>query len=343
MLDPLATQSLGGSDARVPRLGFGGGTLGDPIEVISEEQAEETIRRAYELGIRYFDTAPWYGLTKSERRIGKTLQSFPRESYFLNTKVGRVFSRPTDPALVRRDRWKGGLSYDFRFDYSASGFQRSYEDSLGRMGLDRVNSLVIHDLDYKFHLNDFRVERCFKELTEGGGFDWLLERKRCGDIQAIGAGINQVEMFDAFLDRFDGLDYFLVAMPYTLLDQPALEGAFQRCQEKGVSVVVGAVYASGILAQGTKGDGRYGYETASEAIVERVKRIEDVCDRHGIPIGAAALQFPLGHPVVASVIPGGNSPEIVETNFRWMSLEIPQALWDELKAEGLLREDAPTP
>lgn len=342
-LDPFAVDSLGSSELKVPQLGFGGGTLGDPDEIISERQAEDTVLRAIELGIRFYDTAPWYGLTKSEHRLGHALRQNPRDGYILNTKVGRIFQRPKHPSAFSQSRWKGGLPFELRFDYTAEGFQRSYEDSLARLGVNTVDSLVIHDLDYKFHPDDEGVERRLHELDQGGGFDWLLEKKKTKEIKAIGVGMNQVEMFDRFLDRFDGLDFFLVAMTYTLLDQPTLDGPFSRCEERGISVVVGAVYASGILATGLKGPTRYEYEPAGKDIVEKVGRMETICERYGVPLGAVALQFPLWHPIVKSVIPGANSPQIVETNLEWLQMGIPEDLWKELKHVGLLREDAPTP
>jgi D-threo-aldose 1-dehydrogenase len=342
-IDPLAMSRLGKSEVFVPQLGFGCGTLGDPFEIISEEQAQATLEEAYNLGIRYFDTAPWYGLTRSEHRVGQFLMQKERESFTLNTKVGRIFSRPKNPATFNQNRWKGGLPFDLRFDYSCYGFERSYEDSLQRLGLNSVDILTVHDLDYKFHETEDRVARCLNELDKGGGFEWLLKLKKRGEIGAIGAGVNQVAMIKTFVDRFDGWDYFLVAMPYTLLDQPALDEAFDLCAERGISVVVGAVFASGILAKGTIGVPTYAYLPADAIVIGKTKQIEAICERYRIPLGAAALQFPLGHPYVKSVIPGGNSPEIVRTNLKWIKVSIPKDFWEELKSEGLLRKDAPTP
>lgn len=339
-IDPFCRRALGRSGLQVPQLGFGGGTLGDPDEVISEEQAQQTLATAYDLGISYFDTAPWYGLTKSEHRIGYFLRQKPRDSFVINTKVGRVFSRPDDPASFSQDRWAGGLPFQLRFDYTRDGFQRAYEDSLQRLGLNSVDSLVVHDLDYKFHEDG--VNGYLDQLDKGGGFEWLLEMRTRGEVKAIGAGMNQVEMIPKFLQRLQGWDYFLVAMPYTLLDQPALDGAFELCGRHDVSVIIGAVFASGILATGVEDGARYGYRPAEDEVVDKVRRIETICGRYGIPLGAAALQFPLRHPLVAAVIPGLNSPEKVEMNLDWIRIEIPQDLWDELKSEGLLRRDAPT-
>lgn len=341
-IDPFSKRPLGQSGLQVPQLGFGGGTLGDPAEVISEEQAQQTLATAYDLGVSFFDTAPWYGLTKSEHRIGHFLRQKPRDSFAINTKVGRVFSRPDDPASFSQDRWAGGLPFQLRFDYTRAGFERSYEDSLQRLGLNAIDSLAVHDLDYKFHQDDDGVNGYLDQLDTGGGFEWLLEMKARGEVKAIGAGVNQAEMIPKFLERLQGWDFFLVAMPYTLLDQPALDGAFDLCAQHDISVIIGAVFASGILATGVKNDATYGYSPAEDKVVNKVRRIETICERYGIPLGAAALQFPLRHPRVAAVIPGSNSPEQVRMNLDWIRTEIPQDFWDELKSAGLLRKDAPT-
>ncbi|MEM7133400.1 MAG: aldo/keto reductase [Chloroflexota bacterium] len=341
-IDPFPRRPLGRSVLQVPQFGFGGGTLGDPDEVISEGRAQQTLATAYDLGITYFDTAPWYGLTKSEHRIGYFLRQKPRDSFVINTKVGRVFSRPDDPASFSQDRWAGGLPFQLRFDYTRDGFQRSYEDSLQRLGLNAIDSLAVHDLDYKFHLDDDGVNGCLDQLDKGGGFDWLLEMRGRGEVKAIGAGVNQAEMIPKFLERFQEWDFFLVAMPYTLLDQPALDGAFDLCGQHDISVIIGAVFASGILATGVGTDARYGYMPAADDIVDKVRRIEIICERYEVPLGAAALQFPLRHPLVAAVIPGSNAPQKVRMNLDWILTEVPQDFWDELKSEGLLRRDAPT-
>jgi len=180
------------------------------------------------------------------------------------------------------------------------------------------------------------------ELDKGGGFRALQELKEAGEIKAIGAGINVTGMIPRFLERFD-LDLFIVAMPYTLLNQDALDAELPRLEECGASVVIGAVFASGILATGPNNNPTYGYRPAESAVVEKTRKIEAICRRFNVPLGAAALQFPFGHPCVASVIPGPNTPDQVRTNLQWMRASIPDELWWELKSEGLLRRDAPIP
>jgi len=324
----------------VPQLGFGGGTLGDPNELDSEIQSLETLDEAFQSGIRFYDTAPWYGIGKSEHRLGAYLRNQPRESFVLNTKVGRYLSRPEDVSNVKQVRWVGGLPFEVNFDYTAAGIERSYRESLLRLSLNRVDSLVIHDLDQKFHGSMEAVDTRFKELIDGGGFEYLKSLKDRGEIKAIGVGINFAELMPRFLSYFD-IDFFLVAMPYTLLDQPALDESLPLCESRGVSVISGAVFASGILATGVNNNPLYGYSPAENEIISRVRSMEQVCNRYKVPLGAAALQFPTAHPAVASVIPGMNSPEIVKTNLLWAQMTIPEDLWIELKEEGLLRPDAP--
>jgi D-threo-aldose 1-dehydrogenase len=219
---------------------------------------------------------------------------------------------------------------------------RAYEDSLARLGMNRIDALLIHDLDLGYHESEEGVEARFRELESGGGFAALQELKQSGDIRAIGAGINVTGMIPRFLARFD-LDFFLVAMPYTLLSQDALESELPLLAERGASVVIGAPFASGILARGPDDEPTYGYRPPEPPILGKTRRIEAVCRRYGVPLGAAALQFPFGHPAVAAVIPGPNDTDQVRTNLQWMRTEIPSDLWAELKSEGLIRPDAPTP
>lgn len=341
-MNPFALRRVGRTDLEVTSLGFGGATLGDARQPTLEAQAVLTIEAAYAAGISYFDTAPWYGTGKSEHRFGNVLASKPRDSFVLSTKVGRILVRPRDLASYANARWGGGLPFEVVFDYTRDGILRAYEDSLHRLGLNRVDALLIHDLDHGYHGTDEGVTARLDELDSGGGFRALQELKEAGEIKAIGAGINVTGMIPRFLERFD-LDVFIVAMPYTLLSQDALDAELPLLQQRGASVVIGAVFASGILAAGPDNNPSYGYRPAEAPIVEKTRRIEAVCRRHDVPLGAAALQFPFGHPAVASVILGPNSTEQVRTNLQWMRAEIPAALWSELKAEGLLHPDTPTP
>ncbi len=345
-MNPFALAKLGRSDVRVTRLGLGGVPLGDPHGVMDEGRAEATLAAAVDAGIAFFDTAPWYGNTLSEHRMGHFLRTRPRQSFVLSTKVGRVYFRPRDLDAFEHSpwmaRWRGGLRFELRFDYRRDGILRSYEDSLMRLGINAVDALVIHDLDFKHHRDEEGVARAWRELDGGGGFAALRELRERGEIGAIGAGINHVGMIPRFVRDFD-LDYFLVAMPYTLLDQPALDEELPLCAARGIGVVIGSVFASGILASGAHEGALYNYHPADAALLERVRRIDAVCARHGVPLAAAALQFPLAHEAVAAVIPGADAPAQVRQNVELMSRAIPADLWRELKHEGLLRADAPTP
>lgn len=341
-MNPFKINQVAQTPMTVSQMGFGGGTLGDPNEIISEIQSLETLDLAYRSGIRFYDTAPWYGLGKSEHRLGAYLRNQPRDSFVLSTKVGKYFTRPENVDTFRSERWVGGFPFVLNFDYTADGFRREYRESLLRLSLNRVDSLVIHDLDQKFHGTPEGVDARFKELIDGGGFAYLKSLKERGEIKAIGAGINFAGLIPRFLEYCD-LDFFLVAMPYTLLDQLVLEEDFPLCEKRGVNVISGAVFASGILATGVAKNALYSYQLAGEDIRRKVNAMEQVCARHHIPLGAAALQFPTGHPQVVSVIPGMNSPDIVKNNLEWFQRDIPDDLWAELKEEGLLGAEVPTP
>lgn len=341
-IDLAKLRTIGRTGLRVTPFGFGTVFIGDPDELTSEEQAAATLDAAWDAGVRYFDTSPWYGNTLSEHRLGRFLYRRPRAEYVLSSKIGRVYRRPADPARFDFPRWKGGLHFDLRFDYQRDGVLRSYEDSLQRLGINTIDALAVHDLDFKHQKDEATVAKRLGELDAGGGFRALEELKRSGEIRAIGAGINHVGMIPRFLERFE-MDYFLVAMPYTLLDQQALDSELPLCQARGVSVVIGAVFASGILATGAGAGARYAYQPAQAEVLERVRRIEAVCQRHHVPLAAAALQFPLFHPAVAAIIPGANAPGQVTQNASLLALAIPSVLWQELKHERLLHPDAPVP
>ncbi len=339
-MDPFALRRLGRTDVRLAPLGFGGAPIGELYEKLSEEVVEQTLAQAYGCGVRYFDTSPWYGHGLSEHRVGHFLRRQPRADFVLSTKVGRVYRAPTDPQRLDTAPWVGGLPFELRFDYSYDGILRSYEDSLQRLGLNRVDLLLIHDLDLNYHTPE-GVQDCLKQL-EQGGWKALDELKSAGRIRGIGAGVNQMGTIPRFLDRFD-LDFFLVAMPYTLLDQAPLREEFPRCAERGVGIVIGAPFASGILATGAAAGAKYAYAAAAPEILDKARGIEAVCRRHGVPPAVAALRFPLAHPSVAAVIPGAVSPGQVSANVLGLRGAVPVDLWRELKAEGLLAVDAPTP
>ena len=341
MVSELPLRPLGRSDIEVPALGFGGAPLGDLYLRIPEAQAQKTLQAAWACGVRYFDTAPWYGHGLSEHRIGHLLRQQDSNAFFCSTKVGRVYSRfRGDAAAFDSSPWVAGLPFTLRFDYTYDGVMRSYEDSLQRLGLNRVHALVIHDLDSIYHQTEENIAEKFKQLESG--WKALDELKRSGEILAIGAGISEDKMMLPFLERVP-LDFFLVAMPYTLMDQDVLDREFPECEKHGLGIIIGAPYASGILATGPVENAKYDYSPATPEALEKVRRMQDVCARHRISLKAAALQFPLGHPLVASIIPGAFTAEQVRENRELMDSPIPADFWTECKQEKLLRADAPVP
>jgi D-threo-aldose 1-dehydrogenase len=341
IMNQIEKRQVGKTTAKVTQFGFGCAPLGDLFEPISEEQAQQTLQAAWDAGVRYFDTAPYYGYGKSEHRLGHFLRQQPRQDFMISTKVGRVFRAARDLPTFDRGPWADPLPFEFTVDFSYDGIMRSYEDSLQRLSLPSVNLLVIHDLDFYFHQNEARV-RAYLDQLFTSGWRALDELRRSHAIQAVGAGINELGMIPRFLDLVE-LDFFLVASGYNLLTQDMLEQEFALCAERGVSVIIGAVFASGILATGAVPGARYFYAPASEEVLAKTRHIEAVCQRYQVPLPAAALQFLLAHPLVSAIIPGALTPQHVQTNVKQVQHPIPAAFWSELKREGLVRADAPTP
>jgi D-threo-aldose 1-dehydrogenase len=338
-MNALPTVRIGRSDVEVTRLGLGTAPLGDLFTVVGDDGAREVLEAAVGEGVTLLDTAPYYGLGLSEHRVGDFVRSVDRERVVVATKVGRLLT-PVPPGREREDTfWVGGLRFDDRFDYSYDAVMRSYSDSLQRLGLDRVDMLAIHDLDVDHFAGDAFEER-LRELADGG-VRALEELRASGVVRAVGLGINALGSVPRVLELID-LDYVIVAMPYTLLDQDALDAELPLCVERSVSVVIGAVFASGLLAV-DEGVGTYDYADAPPEVIDRVTRMRAVCARHGVSLAAAALQFPLAHPAVAAVIPGALSAEHVRQNVARYRAEIPGEVWDDLKVEGLLGADAPVP
>ena len=252
-----------------------------------------------------------------------------------------MLQAPREPQDFDPTGWVGGLHFEHRFDYSYNAIMRAYEDSQQRLGMTRIDLLLIHDLDFWFHGTEQKVNAYLAQLFTSG---WraLDELKRHGLIRGIGAGINEVGMMPRFLDLVD-IDFFLVALRYTLMEQDTLMVELPRCVERGVGIVVGGVFNSGITATGAIPGAKYNYADATPDAIDKVRRIEAVCKRHDIALAAAALQFPLGHPAVAAVIPGGLHPSHIKRNVAQFRASIPSDLWAELKAERLLHPDAPVP
>ncbi|MDA0333947.1 MAG: aldo/keto reductase [bacterium] len=336
-----AKRKLGQTDVAVSEFGFGGAPLGELFVPVPETQAQETLAAAWDGGIRYYDTAPFYGYGKSEHRLGHFLRQQHRDDFILSTKIGRVLTPAHNASTFDRGGWVGGLPFDFHYDYGYDGVMRSWEDSMQRLGLASVDLLLIHDLDAFFWETEQKLT-AYEQQLRASGWRALEELKRDGRIRAIGAGINRSPAIPRLLDLVD-LDFFIVAMPYTLLDQGVLDNEFPRCQDRGVGIVIGSPFASGILVTGPVEGARYAYGIAAEEILHKTRQMEAVCSRHDVALPCAAIHFALAHPAVAAIIPGGFQPEHVRQNLAFYGTTVPADLWTELKAEGLLRADAPTP
>ena len=328
-MDPLELRQIGTTGVSVTRLGLGGAPMGGLFTTAGAQTADATIRRGYELGIRFFDTAPLYGRGKSERFYGQGLGGFDRDSYTLSSKVGRVLD-PNESASGEDDLYVEVPPYDVVFDFSRDGVLRSVEESIERLGLDRLDIALIHDPDDHW------------EQAIGEAYPALAELRSQGVVGAIGAGMNQWEM-EARFAREGDFDCFLLAGRYTLLDHSGLEELLPLCEQKQISVILGGPYNSGVLASDLGPETTYFYQRTPPEVLETARRIKTVCDRYDVPLKAAALQFGLAHPAVAATIPGPRNPAEVEENVALTGFDIPADLWSELKAEGLIPEAAPTP
>jgi D-threo-aldose 1-dehydrogenase len=336
----LPARRIGQTELEVSVLGLGGAPLGDLYERIPEERAVATLEIAYQRGIRFFDTAPLYGHGLSEHRLGHVLRSKPRADLVVSTKVGR-WLRPERGELVDRGQFAGGLNFQTVYDYSYDGTMRALEQSYHRLGMDRVDIALIHDVDIWTHGSAEAYERRFREAMDGA-YRALDELRRSGVVRVIGVGINEVAPCVRFAKEA-AFDCFLLAGRYTLLEQNGLNDLFPLAEQHGFSLLLGGPFNSGILATGATPGAKYNYKPAPPAIIKQVARIEAVCKRHDVPLAAAAIQFPLGQPTIASIVTGAVSPFEVERNAAYVDMQIPRSLWDELKAEKLLAADAPVP
>jgi D-threo-aldose 1-dehydrogenase len=338
--EPTDRVALGRTGLNVTQLGFGAASIGGLFTPVSDADAIATARRAWDLGVRTFDMAPLYGYGAAERRIGAALQGRPRDEYLLSTKIGRLVRRsdeiPPNADLDRQMLDSREDAYYVRsepvrliFDYTADGVRRSIEESLVRLGLDRIDIALIHDPDDHW------------QAAIGEAFPELARLRDEGTIRAIGAGTNQSAMLARFAREGD-FDVFLIAGRYTLLDQEALGELLPLCVEKEIGVLIGGAMNSGVLADPRPGS-RFNYQTAPAAIVERARRLAAVCDRHAVPLRAAAAQFPLAHPAVASLIAGARSINHLDEYPELLRRPISAALWAEMRAEGLIPDEAPTP
>jgi D-threo-aldose 1-dehydrogenase len=339
-VDPLERVPIGRTGLTTTRLAFGGASIGGLFTPVRDDDAQATVEHAWRLGIRMFDTAPLYGYGASERRIGAVLRTKARDAFTLSTKVGRlVVDAAAVPATADLDRQAHGDREDafyagtagrrIVFDYSADGVRRSIDESLERLGLERIDLAFIHDPDDHWRT---AVEDAYPALHE-------LRAQRV--LGAIGVGMNQTPMLSRFVQETD-LDVILSANRYTLLDQEALDDLLPRCLERGVGVFVAGVMNSGLLADPRPGS-PYDYRPAPADLVERARRIQAVCERHRVPLRTAAIRFPLAHPAVIGLVAGVRTIAHLDEYPSAFRAAIPSALWDELRADGLLSPAAPTP
>ncbi|HEY2008868.1 MAG TPA: aldo/keto reductase [Rhizomicrobium sp.] len=333
-------RKLGQTGLEVTELGFGTAPLGNLFRPLADEAARATLAAAEAAGFGYYDTAPFYGFGLSERRLGDALRA--RKDIVLSTKVGRLLKPVPGPVdqTVARHGYATPMPFEPVYDYSYDAVMRSYEASLQRLGLSKIDILYIHDIGRLTHGDQNQARMA--ELTEGGGLKALEELRASKAISGFGMGVNEVPACLEVMAHAR-LDVILLAGRYTLLEQNPLDDLFPACEKAGTAIVIGGPYNSGILAVGTKTGAPlyYDYEPAPADVVEKVRRIEAVCDRHGVPLPAAALQFPLAHRLVASVIPGLDSPERVNQAVALYRHKIPAALWQDLVREKLVRSDAP--
>jgi D-threo-aldose 1-dehydrogenase len=325
----LPRRRLGRTDVTVTELALGGAALGNLYAAVDDATAIATVDAAWNGGIRSFDTAPHYGLGLSERRMGAALRSRPRDAYTISTKVGRILEPVASPYDADGFGFAVSATHVRRFDFSADGVLRSLDASLERLGLDHVDVALIHDPDQ-------HGEQAFREA-----YPALETLRAAGVVRAIGAGMNQAEMLTRFVVDTD-VDVVLLAGRYTLLGQHAADRLLPAAADRGVSVVIGGVFNSGLLAS-PSADARFDYLPAPDALVDRARRIESVCRRWNVPLRAVAARFPLGHPAVVSVLIGARSPREMDEAVEFRGVAIPDELWSELRERDLLATDVPVP
>ncbi|MGN6665905.1 MAG: aldo/keto reductase [Trinickia sp.] len=328
-------RTLPRSGLELTALGLGCSQLGGLYRPISWADSAALVDAAWSAGLRYFDTAPYYGYTLSERRVGQALAARERDAFLLSTKVGRLM-RPDSTVQPGDDGWAEPLPFRPTFDYSYGGIMRSYEDSLQRLGMTRVDILYVHDIGAMTHGE--RHAHYWGQLTEGGGFRALAQLRESGAVRAIGLGVNEWEIVVDAMNEVP-LDVVLLAGRYTLLEQTSLEPLLDACVRAKTAIVVGGVFNSGVLA----GNGKFNYGDAPAEVVEKVRRLTHVCERFDVPLPAAALQFPFAHPAVVSCVVGARSVAQLQQNIAWLERPIPAQYWEALSEEGLIAPNAPFP
>jgi len=336
---PETVRTLPRSGLNVTAMGFGGAPIGNFLKPISEETTKALIDRAWDAGLRMFDTAPGYGHGLSELRIGHNLRWRPRDAFVLSTKVGRVLA-PAARKDIDFKPWVDGAAFKFHYDYSYDGTMRAFEDSLQRLGLERVDIALIHDCDVFIHGAELQ-KVYFKQAVEGA-YMALDKLRSAGVVKAIGFGVNDTDVMLAAMRETDS-DVLLCSNRYTLLEQESLDELLPLMTARKASIILGGGFNGGILATGAVPGAKYFYAPAPEPIMARVRRMEAVCARHKVPLAAAAMQFVIAHPVVATHTPGARTVAQLEQLLEWNDHPIPAQFWAEMQHEGLIRKDAPVP
>ena len=328
-----------GASISLTEMGMGTAPLGNLYRAISEKDAQSTLEAAWKAGIRYFDTAPFYGLGISENRLNTFFRGHKRRDYVVSTKVGRLLKvcKPGERAGI--GKFFDTPSRKEIFDYTYDGIMRSLDSSLERLGLDHIDILYVHDVDVFTHGSEAIRDAHVKTLM-GSGYKALQKLRDEKVIKVFGAGINEWQVCEILLAQGD-FDMFLLAGRYTLLEQEALNSFLPLCEKRGIGIVLGGPYNSGILATGAKPGALYNYDPAPKNILNRVSKIEAVCKAHKVKLPEAALRFPVKHPSIVSVIPGMVDPKQVALNVKTLGAKIPKAFWKDLKAQDLMHADAP--
>lgn len=332
-------RKIGKTNLTIDLLGFGCAPLGNLYQAVSDEVAMSTLSAAWDAGFRYFDTAPHYGQGLSERRLGDVLRPFQGQDYLLSSKVGRLLK----PAAYAKERhgFLSSMPFDIHYDYSYDGVMRSFEDSLQRLGLDRIDILYMHDIGEATHGKD---NQHHFPIAMQGGYKAMDELRSQGLVKAIGLGVNEYQVCEAAL-AYGDWDCFLLAGRYTLLEQESLATFLPQCEQRNCSIIIGGAYNSGILATGTK-TGKtihYDYGPAPQSVIDKVSKLETLCEQYEFPLAAAALQFPLAHPAVVSVIPGMSSVARIAQTLELINVKIPDSFWQDIRASGLVDDNAPLP
>lgn len=322
-------------DLQLTRLGLGCSQMGGLYRATSAREVEDVFACAWAAGVRYFDTAPYYGYTRSEHRLGAQLAECARHEYVVSTKVGRLL-RPDASVAPGDGGWANPYPFRPVYDYSYSGVMRSFEDSQQRLGLAHIDILYVHDIGRDTHGEQHATY--WQQLTTGGGFRALDELRRSGAIKAVGLGVNEWQVVQDSMREFN-LDCTMLAGRYTLLEQDSLTPFLDECLRRGNAIVVAGVFNSGILAGNTK----FNYAEAPAHVVARVQALTAVCAEFNVPVPAAALQFPLAHPAVVSCVTGVRTAAQLQQNLAWLEQPLPPALWQALRERQLLHPAAPVP